>query len=203
MITADDILSVADAMDHLHIPSSSVDAPAKLPLYVGAAIDVVSFFRGDILSQTYTESYDGGDPAIYLRHTPVLSITTLTEYIGNIVYTLTNQPPGASIDAWGYSLDDPASGRVVRRTASGQAFRFVPGDANVNVTYVTGLPSVPPSVTLAAMMIVKELWEDERGAAPLPLQAQDGFVTVPGVGYAVPIGAIELLEGNGRNPVVA
>jgi hypothetical protein len=194
------IIDLDTAKSQLRITSANSDT--KLQMYVDAVAEVVQFYCGDLVGAQYTEVHDGGDPAIYLRHTPVKSIINVTEYIGNIVYTLTNQPPGASVDAWGYSLDDPESGRLVRRTASGMAFRFVPGYGNVNVTYTTGVATIPAAVRLAAGMIIDQLWQSQRGPQPLPLQAGEGDVVVPGVNYAIPMEAVELLKSAARMPVI-
>lgn len=196
------ILDVSEAKLFLGITNDTDDS--KLVDFVDAAEAVAEFYVGDVTGGTYTEVHDGGDRSIYTRHTPVVAVTSLTEYVGSITYTLTNQPLGHSVDAWGYTIDDAQAGRIVRRSASGMAWRFAPGVGNVTVTYTTGMAEVPVQVTMAVEFIVRHLWTSQRGPQPRPVLAgpDDGTSMVPGVGYAIPNRAIELLETVPRMPVV-
>jgi hypothetical protein len=192
------LITLAAAKAFLRLKTNTDDD--KLTDFINAASNVAQFYCGDLLPQTYTETHDGGDQAIYVRHTPIASVTSLSEYIGSITYTLTNQPLGHSADAWGYTIDDPQAGRIVRRTASGLAWRFVPGVGNVTVTYTTGVGTIPAQVMLGVEFIVRHLWQTQRGAMPSPQDA-DTTSQVPGVNYAIPDRAIELFETAPRSPV--
>lgn len=197
------ILSLTEAKDFLRIRGTSAADDDRLQDFLLAAEAVAEFYAGDLVGGTYTEGHDGGDVAIYTRHTPIQSVTSLTEYIGSIVYTLTNQPLGRSVDAWGYTIDDPEAGRIVRRSASGMTWRFVPGQGNVSITYTTGRAAIPPQVVTAVEFIVQHLWQTQRGAMPMGGSgAGDGESMVPGVGYAIPNRAIEMLETVPRMPVI-
>lgn len=175
-------VQLTDVKAQLNITSTTYDA--ELQGFLDAAGDVVLEFIGDIPTTVYTENYDGGDVSIYLRHRPVLTITTMTEVVGNVVYTLTSQPPGSSVDAWGYSIDDADAGKVVRRSAAGQPWRFTPGIGNITVTYSAGRSVLPASVRMAVLLITEHMWE----------QTQRG----QGAGRAVP-GAVDADVGYGPN----
>lgn len=192
------LITLAEAKAFLRLKTATDDD--KLMDFIDAASSVAQFYCGDLLPQTYTETHDGGDQAIYVRHTPIVSVSSLTEYVGSITYTLTNQPLGQSVNAWGYTIDDPAAGRIVRRTASGLVWRFVPGVGNVTVTYTTGVASIPVQVRLGVEFIVRHLWQTQRGAMPSPQDA-DTTSQVPGVNYAIPDRAIEMFESVPRPPV--
>jgi hypothetical protein len=193
------LITVDDAHRFLRLTTTKDDD--KLVDFIDAASNVAQFYCGDLLPQTYTEVHDGGDSAIYVRHTPLASVTSLTEYIGSITYTLTNQPLGQSVSAWGYTIDDAEAGRIVRRTASGLVWRFVPGVGNVTVTYTSGVATIPAQVLMGVEFIVRHLWDTQRGAMPLPNQSADTTSQVPGVGYAIPDRAIEMFETVPRMPV--
>ena len=195
------ILSLTDAKDFLRLRGTSTADDDRLQDFLVAAQAVAEFYVGDIVGGTYTETHDGGDAAIYTRHTPIQTVTSLTEYVGSITYTLTNQPLGHSVDAWGYTIDDPEAGRIVRRSASGMAWRFVPGSGNVTITYTTGRAAIPGQVITAVEFIVQHLWTTQRGAMPMNANPGDGESMVPGIGYAIPNRAIELLETVPRMPV--
>lgn len=199
------LITVVDAKQFLGIPSTDTSDDDELQDFIDAASAVAEFFAGDLVGGTWTEQHDGGDPTIYVRHTPILSVTSLTEYIGSITYTLTNQPLGHSTDAWGYTIDDPMSGKIVRRSASGLAWRFVPGTGNVTITYTSGVPGVPPAnIRKGVEFIVAHLWSSQRGPQPLPVYAgsDDGTSMVPGIGYAIPNRAIEMFKVTPRLPVI-
>lgn len=195
-----DLITLQDAKDFLRITGTSDEA--ELQEFVDAASATAEFFTGDLLGATYTEVHDGGDAAIYTRHTPIKSVTSLTEYVGSITYTLTNQPLGQSVDAWGYTIDDPQAGRIVRRSASGIVWRFAPGVGNVTITYATGVTTIPPQVMLAVKLIIRHLWTTRRGPMPLQSMSDDTTSQVAGIGYAIPNRAIELLETVPRMPVI-
>lgn len=198
-----DVVTLDEVKAHLRLTNVSATQQAQLDVFIGAATAVVEFYRGEILWRDYTEVYDGGDTAIYLRHTPVLAVTAITENVGTITYTLTDQPVGQTANSYGYTLDDPEVGRVVRRGASGFAWPFRDGVGNVAATYTAGGLTVLPEVKLAALIIVEHLWETQRGAGPRPPSADDGEMSVPGVYYAVPNAAVQLLQTDGQDPVMA
>lgn len=196
------LIQLDEAKSFLNIPTSDVTEDETIASFIDAASNVAQFYCGDLLPTTYTEVHDGGGAAIYTRHTPVLSVTTLTEYIGSITYTLTNQPLGSSTNAWGYTIDDPPAGRIVRRSASGIAWRFVPGLGNVSITYTAGMTEIPEQVYAGISFIVKHLFESQRGAASMPAQFSDTMSPVPGTGYAIPNRAIEMFQTVPRMPVI-
>src|SRR2546430_16633512 len=98
----------------------------ELQGFIDAATPIVEDMVGHVIQVTITgEIHDGGDTSIVLRHKPVLSVTTLTEIIGFVPYTLTNQPVGSPVDNYGYSIDDPYGGLVVRRSSGSTPFPFL------------------------------------------------------------------------------
>ncbi|MCU1617190.1 MAG: hypothetical protein JWO98_4730 [Frankiales bacterium] len=193
-------VTLEDVKDFLRIPSTDTASDDKLVEHLDAAWAAAEFYCGDLSTGTYTEVHDGGGQAIYTRHTPVASVISLTEYIGSITYTLTNQPLGSSVDAWGYTIDDPDVGRIVRRSASGIAWRFVPGVGNVRIAYTTGRAVVPAQVTLGVKIVVQHLWETQR--VPGVRGASADTSPIPGLGYAIPNRAIELFQTVPRMPVI-
>lgn len=197
------LITLDEAKAFLNITSTTYDA--ELQDYIDAASTAAEFYVGDITGGTWTEHHDGGDSTIYTRHTPIQSVTSLTEYVGSITYTLTNQPLGSSVDAWGYTIDDPAAGRIVRRSASGIAWRFAPGVGNVTITYTSGVPgTASASVRMGVEFVVRHLWTSQRGPQPTPAWGGDQEPTssVPGVGYAIPNRAIEMWQATPKMPVI-
>lgn len=199
------LITVADAKAFLNMsPTSTVDDD-ELQDFIEAASAAAEFYVGDFSGGTYTEQHDGGDASIYTRHTPIRSVSSLTEYVGSITYTLTAQPLGQSVDAWGYTIDDAQAGRIVRRSASGMAWRFAPGKGNVTITYTSGVVGVAPAnVRKGVEFIVRHLWSSQRGPQPRPVFGgnDDSSSMVPGVGYAIPNRAIEMFQSSPKMPVI-
>ncbi len=86
---------------------------------------------------------------------PVLSVSLVTEsYGGGTTYTLTNQDPsGASLDSYGYSLDKD-TGKLTRRV-SGMAARFMAGRNNIRAVYQAGRITTPPNIRNAALELIR------------------------------------------------
>lgn len=196
------IVSLAEVKAQLNKTDSNDDA--ELLAFIEAASDEVARIVGDVLPTTYTESHNGGAHQIILRHTPVLSITSLTENWGPQTYTLTNQPVGQSADPYGYSIDNPEAGVVTRRTSSSLPYPFYPGVGNVLVTYVAGRPTVPFGVQAAVKIIAAHLWETQHGVGGgRPNVYGEPVDVTPGMGYAIPNRAIELLRPYVTPPGIA
>jgi hypothetical protein len=74
------------------------------------------------------------------------------------------------------------------------------------VTYTAGRAAVPPTIKLAALILLQHLWRTQYGATRVPVGgADDWSVTdpVPGFGYAVPNRVLQLLEPFKLPPGVA
>ena len=165
-------LTLVDAKRHLGVTETSHDA--VIQDLVNAAVGVIEGLIGPITPKTYTETYSGGNYTIVLRHTPVISVTTVTENWGTINYTLTNQPVGQATDAYGYDLENPYSGTLARRTVGSFPFPFFAGEGNIAVTYVAGRSSVPPDVKLALIRQLRLLWADYQSGRTTGKQSQSG-----------------------------
>jgi uncharacterized phiE125 gp8 family phage protein len=189
------IVTAAEVRAHLNLTDATQDV--ELQGFISAAQAIVENITGAVVPAVYTETYDGGMTAIILRHTPVLSITSVTENWGPTAYTLTNQPVGSSVDAWGYDLENANSGKVVRRTVTGFPFPFYRGVGNIAITYTAGRASVPADIRLAALRLIEHLWSSQQGRAGR--MQQDN----PGAAHAVPYFVQELLEPHMTMPGIA
>jgi uncharacterized phiE125 gp8 family phage protein len=167
-------VSLDDLKAHLNITSGTNDD--ELLDMLDAATGVVEGLVGPITSGTVTEThYRVRSDALVLQQMPVGSLSSISYRVGNVETGL----------LVGDFLLDPATGIV--RSAYGYHFC---GD--YTVTYTVG-ESLPAAVRQALLIIAAHLWETQRGAAPVgPLAADDGALT-PGLGYAIPNRARELL----------
>lgn len=161
-------VTLSDVHDQLNIPASDTTHDAELQRYLDAADGYIAYRIGPLTPTQFTgEVHDGGWPTIALFNVPVISIQSVTEYLGETAYPLTSQPPGSTVDNYGYSLDDPASGILVRRSGAGTAIRFLAGPRSVVVDYTAGWQTVPPEVQLAVLLDIQGLYQlTQQGGRP-------------------------------------
>lgn len=162
------VVTLTDAKTHLRMPLTDTSQDSAIQGFIDAATLHADFWFGPTSTRTVTnEVHDGGFPTILLRIVPVQSVTTLIEYVGLTPYVLTAQPPGSTVNSYGYSLDDPAAGLVVRRSGAGTPQEFLGGERSVVVTYVAGLATVPADIRLAALEDIRGLWQQtQQGGRP-------------------------------------
>lgn len=172
-MATNDVISLNEAKDYLNISSSTSDA--ELGPFITAASQAWVNKVGPVAgSPTYSEWYDGGGYFISLRHTPVQSITSITEALtATSVYTLNAlvlDGTGSS-DAYGYTFDQETG--LLTRRASGAPSLFAAGIRNIHVTYVAGYATVPEDIKLAIKDLVHDMWQSQRatlrgGEVPTP-----------------------------------
>lgn len=153
-----DLVTLTDVKAHLNIPTSDTSNDTELGGFIDAASDFITYIAGPVVSTPLTETHRtrGGLYYVMLRQPPVLSITSVVEYVGTVGYTLTQQQPGSTVDNWGYSIN-LASGALVRRSSAGTRMPFLGGD--LVVAYVAGRVSVPPQIRLACLEDIRGLWQ--------------------------------------------
>lgn len=150
---------------HLNIPESETQYDTELATFIAAATPIIEHLVGPVDIRTITsETYDvRGRKSIILRTVPVVTITSVKEYIGIQEYVLTDQPPGASsVSLYGYTLKNASSGLITRR-ANGFDMRFL--GAEIVVSYTAGRASVPADVKLAALDDIRALWSQTQVAS--------------------------------------
>jgi hypothetical protein len=179
------ILSLADAKAHLNIVSSAHDD--ELRGWVEAVTAAVETFTGPVVIRTVVEEHNTcGQTTLALRQTPVLSLTSLTSVLsGGTSYAV----DGLDVSSWG-----------TVRSLTGSPFHGV-----LRATYVAGRQVVPAAISSAAKIILQHLWKTQQGPGR-PQRGLDDFdVTepMPGLGYAIPNRAVQLLEPYKQPPGVA
>lgn len=186
------ILSLSDAKAHLNISSTTHDD--ELRSWVETVTAVVEHFVGACVRRTVVEDHDYlpayGASAIVLRKTPVISLTSVVAILdGGTSYSV------ADLDL------DGATG-VVRRKDGGRLY------GPLRFTDVVGRTVIPANFTAAGRIILQHLWRTQYGASrgvPSIGGGEDFAVTepIPGLGYAVPNRALQLLEPHRLPPGVA
>lgn len=161
-------ITVDELKSHVNIPATKTEPNAELAMFAGAAQEAVEFLVGAVLHRPVTETVKASSPAghVFLREAPILSVQSVTS--------------GGLATAYDFS------------TGVSYLTEVRPG-AKVTVTYTVGRALVPDSIRVATLIIAGHLWDTQRGtASPSPLQ-QDDTTFVPGLGYAIPNRALDLL----------
>lgn len=179
------ILSLADAKKHLNKTSTTDDD--EIRGWVESVTAGIEGLCGPVTVRTVTERHEGRRvPMICLRHTPVLSLTSVVAVLdGGTSYTVAD-------------LDLDAATGVVQRKDGGTL------TGPLRVTYSAGRRIVPANITSAAKIILQHLWQTQQGPGRPQLGGGDYSVTepVPGFGYAIPNRALQLLEPHRLPPGV-
>jgi len=183
------LLTLAEAKAALNITTTNYDT--ELTDYIAGAEAAVTFICGPVDSTAATDVVEVcGGSEIPLNCTPVLSVTSVTgDWTG--VRAVTD---------FHVNL---ATG-VLKLKAS--AFRLLPD--TYTVVYATGRASTPSAMKQAAKIILKHQWSTQRG--PSGRRAADADSSpgatnrtiVPGLGYALPNAALQMLAPYDRGPAI-
>ncbi|WP_455360020.1 hypothetical protein [Streptomyces sp. SYSU K21746] len=184
--TSPALMSLADAKKHLNQTGTQHDD--EIRDWINTCTEAVEFFVGPVIVRTVTEVHDVRlAEALALRQVPALSLTTVAAI----------RTGGTSYAAAGLDLDGPSG--IVRRLDGGRLC------GPLRVTYTAGRRIVPPSVSSAARIILQHLWRTQQGPGRPQRGTGDFEVSepVPGLGYAIPNRAMQLLSPQQLPPGIA
>lgn len=182
------VLSLADAKDMLNIPQTSTTNDAELDSWI-ATIEssLEAMTGGPLVNRQITERVEvtSGYTVLCVRQRPLVSLVS--------VVSASSGQPLSIVDMT--DLDRNAG--TIRRSLGlpfiGPYFMWLP---IFNVTYTAGWgTAVPAAFNSAARIIIRHLWDTQRGAASAPMLGGDETAMIPGFGFAIPNRAVELLQG--------
>lgn len=174
---ADDTLALLtrqEAYEAINDPASAIEQSSTrdveiVDMWVPAVSRRIDDLCGPVVARTITEElHDGGVRKIWLHHTPIYAVTSVTEYDDTAAVTLTAETNAAKpSDA--YLADGPGRyDRYLLRRSDNADAMFESGRRNVVVTYEAGrfadTASVDAKFKLAAASILRRLWSREAGA---------------------------------------
>ena len=178
------LVTLEEAKRQLDITGTAEDI--ELQTYIDALPAVIEGFVGVVEQREIVDKVAGGRAALSVLHPPLMSVTSLTG-------------AGATYQADALDVDGPAG--VITRL-DGAPFPA----GTYTVTYTAGRPSVPPTIKLAALVLLQHLWRTQRASRGGLAGGGDDFsVTepIPGFGYAVPHRVMQLLDSFRLPPGVA
>ena len=193
------LISLADAKEQLNKavtsqnPSSTDDS--EIMNFIQSATQAVAAVCGYVVptqfsdftdvgwgALTPTGAYASGYVPIIMQRLPVLSVQSVVPQFYN----------AAPADISKIVIDNEAGVVWLPTTAL-----FL---GPCLVTYTAGRANTPANVLQnlqnACRIIVQHLWETQRGPASQPRMGGDELVMLPGIGYAVPARAVELMQNS-------
>ncbi|MEU0458602.1 hypothetical protein ABZ322_37830 [Streptomyces sp. NPDC006129] len=181
------VLSLADARRHLNLISTRDDDEVRF--WNNATTRAVEYYTGPVIPRAFTEQHHvRGAASIVLLRTPVLAVTAVDSVLTG----------GAAYDLAGLDVDGD----------TGEVFRLDGGrlTGRLRITYRAGRTVISENITAGARVILEHLWRTQRSTrGGLAGGGEDYSVTepIPGLGYAVPNRALQLLEPDRLPPGVA
>ena len=173
---ADDPLALLDRIEAYEAINDTTTAAAAdserddefIGIWVPAISRRIDELCGPVVKRTITdERHDGGRHVIRLRHVPISSVTTVTEYDGTAATVLAEETNETKPDD-AYLVDGGRYDRDLRRRSGESDVNFAVGRRNVEVTYEAGryadTASVDPKFKMTAAAILRRLWSREAGA---------------------------------------
>lgn len=184
------LFSLAEARKHLNFGATDTSDDDEIRDWSAATTMVVEHFVGPVARRTVTERHTFNVAAMrVLRHTPALALTS-------VVPVLTG---GTSYDLAALDLDEDTG--IVQRKDGGLLY------GPLRFTYTAGRTVVRENISQSGKLILQHLWRTQRGSARglVLAGAEDYSVSepIPGLGYAVPNRALELLEPDRLPPGIA
>lgn len=177
------LISLAEARATLRLTSTTQDE--ELRVFMEGVTEVIERHLDEtIVPREFIEDYEYVQPSrwgnsISLRHTPVLSITSIVSV--------------SNLFTWN-AVDfhvDKITGLITSLPSTWGLF----GD--VTITYMAGRAVIPANIQQAAKIIIQHAWQTRRGAAgsPAPGGMNDSMHVSGrlGWGYAIPNAALEWL----------
>ena len=180
---------------------------ARMSTTVSLRIDELC---GPVVNRTVTEYHDGGVAAIWPRQTPLSTVTTVKEWDGSTVTTLTADTWGTAGNTDGYLIEQSGSyahdARIYRRS-SGSNTHFVSGHRSIELVYVAGRAATTADVSAkfkeAAGEILRSIWDREAAAWSRGADPFEGAPGGRGHYNAVDRRIAELLADEMKPPAVA
>jgi hypothetical protein len=135
-----------------------------MQLFMDAADQVMVKECGANVATQWNEYYDGGDSAIFLFRTPVLSVELVEEGWGFANFILDYiQVDSATVPTnYAYSIDDADNGYITRRTSGNVLIPFRAGTNNIHIVYTAGRNPIPPIIKLAELELIAHWWQNSQ-----------------------------------------
>lgn len=166
------IASLSRLKKHVNYDEEDRVDDVELRSHLVAATEVVEhLIEGPVSPQLFTEHHDIRGDRIAPRKRPLVSVTSLATY------------DGTAVPAEAYMVLTDVGAVRLRRSLVGWH----------TLVYRAGWQVLPERYKLGGLMIAQHLWNAQNGGGGRVLPG-DELVQVPGLGFAIPHRAMELLS---------
>ena len=208
MADAIDWITLDEGKRALNIPLADTNFDTEVASYITAVSQRLDDLVGPAVKRTITgEVHDGGLGFILPVHSPVLSVTSVAQYISGTATTLTAETTTVSTVNDYLLVGGGTHESVILRRSSWSDSVFAPGRSNVVITYVAGrfndTASVSAKFKQGAAKMLALLWKGDQGAGTVTFGAPVEAEGLGIIGFAVPRAVTDLLAEELRPPVVA
>jgi hypothetical protein len=162
--------SLEELKHHLRINSAGEDG--RLRDVITAVTDIMEPAVGPVVPRTFTEVHRLSGQVVAPRHSPLLSVTSLTPDLG------------AALDPSRYVVDTDVGVIHLRFWARGL----------YTLVLRAGHQPWPVALKEAGKIICQHEWQVRNGNGGRPSPDADQLVVLPGTGYLVPHRAFELMQ---------
>lgn len=177
------LISLADSKKLLRVSAALFDD--DLRFFNEAVTSFIDKYCGPMIPRMVTERYTAGARTLMLRTLPVYVPAGQPHPIVSITPVLTYGVPYPDLSLLSV---DQHTGEIMHTV--GLPFFY----GSYDIVYWAGRQVIPPNVLLAAQVILKHMWAQERGGGrPTTTPGASDDVSVL-YGFAVPNRALELLE---------
>ncbi|MGW1039330.1 hypothetical protein [Streptomyces sp. NPDC002547] len=184
------ILSLRDGKLQLNLKLTDTREDDELRFWINATTRAVEYFTGPVVVRTVTEDHAVGVvQSLALRKAPALELVAVEPL----------RDGGTAYDVDRLTLDGQAG--IVTRADGGLLC------GPLRVLYRAGRPVIEPNISAAARLILQHLWRTQRPgrSGALAGSSDDYSVTepIPGLGYAIPNRAMQMLGPDDTGPGMA
>lgn len=170
------VVSLAEAKTFLNITATTSDEELRRFLAVVGAKG--EQHTGRVFGRrAVTADVDGGWTSIVVPRAPIVAVTSIREN-------------GSLVAADGYRVRSAAGG-VIERRSGYRARPWQPGSGNIAVTYLAGYRAQPEPDRQGALVLLKHLWETQRGTVRLNASGDDWN---PALSFSLPRRVQELWD---------
>lgn len=156
-----DILTLEEGRTAINMPTGTSDHDAEIAQQITAVSRMIDAACGPVVQRTVTAEIHDATSTLWLRHSPVVSVTLVRTAAGGTITTLDPVSFGGTTD--GYTVD-LTSGRL-GRSYGGSVASW--GYGQVEVTYVAGRYATTAAVDArfktCAASVLRRLWKREAG----------------------------------------
>ncbi|MEV0616196.1 hypothetical protein AB0I81_22975 [Nonomuraea sp. NPDC050404] len=173
-------ISLVDAKEHLRKDQILTEDDEALRRFIGAACGVIEDRMGHVTPTTIVADRSARRGVVVLPERPVISVTSVVTLPGGTVVAAADALAGTS----GWTLENAEGVLSVPASCS-----------SVRVTYRAGRSPLPRNFRLAALDLVKHLWQGSQhnNGGGRPALGESDSIAALGRPYALPYRVSELL----------